>query len=223
VCNVAAGSALLRDEALVARILEAVVAAVPVPVTLKIRTGYARAARNAAAIARIAESAGIAAIAIHGRTREDRFDGKAEHDTAQRIKAEVGIPVIVNGDIATPMQAAEVLARTRADAVMIGRAALGRPWIFREIARFLATGESLAAPSPAAVSEILLEHLDALYAFYGEETGVRVARKHIGWYAKDDPRAADLREAVNRAATATEQVRMVRDHLRSIADAAIAA
>jgi tRNA-dihydrouridine synthase B len=223
VCNVAAGSALLRDEVLVARILEAVVAAVPVPVTLKIRTGYARSARNANAIARIAESAGIAAIAIHGRTREDRFDGEAEHDTARRIKAEVGIPVIVNGDIATPSQAAAVLTRTGADAVMIGRAALGRPWIFREIAHFLATDAPLAAPSPAAVSEILLEHLDALYAFYGEETGVRVARKHIGWYAKDDPRAAELRGAVNRAATGGEQMRMVRDHLRSTGDVAIAA
>jgi tRNA-dihydrouridine synthase B len=223
VCNVAAGSALLRDEALVGRILDAVVAAVPVPVTLKIRTGYARGARNALAIARIAESAGVAALAIHGRTREDRFDGDAEHDTARAIKATVRIPIVVNGDVTTPERAAEVLAHTGADAVMIGRAAQGRPWIFREIAHFLATGVRLPPPSARAVADILLEHVEALHAFYGEDAGVRVARKHIGWYTRAHPGAAALRASVNRAESAREQIGILRAHLRGNGDPAIAA
>jgi tRNA-dihydrouridine synthase B len=223
VCNVAAGSALLRDEALVGRILDAVVAAVPVPVTLKIRTGYGRSARNALAIAHIAESAGIAALAIHGRTREDRFDGDAEHDTARAIKAAVRIPIVVNGDVATPERAAEVLAHTGADAVMIGRAAQGRPWIFREIAHFLATGIRLPPPSARAVADILLEHVEALHAFYGEETGVRIARKHVGWYTRAHPGAEVLRACVNRAESAREQVGILREQLRGSGDPAIAA
>ena len=223
VCNVAAGSALLRDEALVGRILDAVVTAVPVPVTLKIRTGYSRRERNALAIARIAEAAGIAALAIHGRTREERFDGDAEHETARAIKAAVRIPIVVNGDIATPEEAASVLAHTGADAVMIGRAAQGRPWIFREIAHFLATGTRLAAPSAAEVADILLGHVEALHAFYGEETGVRVARKHIGWYTCSRADARAFRTLVNGAETAREQVRIVREALLRHEGDAIAA
>jgi tRNA-dihydrouridine synthase B len=219
VCNVAAGSALLRDEALVARILEAVVAAVPVPVTLKIRTGYTRAARNAIAVARIAEASGVAALAIHGRTREDHFEGRAEYDTIAAVKAAIAIPVIANGDIQTPQQAYDVLARTGADALMIGRAAQGRPWIFREIVHFLATGRELAPARAAEVREVLLEHLHALHAFYGEAQGVRIARKHLGWYAKDRPENAAFRAVVNRAETAADQLRLTREYFNALAEA----
>ncbi len=206
VCNVAAGSALLRDEPLVAAILAAVVAAVPVPVTLKIRTGYSPDERNAVRIARIAEAAGIAAIAVHGRTRQDFFMGVAEYESVAAVKAAVRIPVIVNGDIDTPQKAAHVLRTTGCDALMLGRSAFGRPWIFREIAHYLATGSLLAPPSAAEVSEILLEHLDALHDFYGEHLGVRVARKHLGWYvAANHPSAPHFKASINRAETTTEQ------------------
>jgi tRNA-dihydrouridine synthase B len=211
VCNVAAGSALLRDEVLVGRILEAVVAAVPVPVTLKIRTGYCRASRNAVAIAQIAEAAGIAALAIHGRTREDRFAGAAEHESAAAVKAAVRIPVIVNGDIRSPAEARRVLERTGCDGVMIGRAAHGRPWIFREIVHHLATGEELAAPTAAEVGAIALEHLQELHQFYGEPLGVRIARKHLGWYAQGWPGYEAYRALVNGTTRAAEQVRLTRD------------
>lgn len=187
VCKVDAGSALLRDEALVGRICAAVASAVAVPVTLKIRTGWSRAERNGVRIARIAEDAGIAALAVHGRSREDRFEGQAEYETIAAIKQAVRIPVIANGDIRTPEQAREVLARTQADALMIGRAAQGRPWIFREITHFLETGEHLPAPTPAWVGGVLLEHLEGLHALYGEAHGVRVGRKHIRWYCDDHP------------------------------------
>jgi len=217
VCNVASGSALLRDEALVGRILEAVVAAVPVPVTLKIRTGYARSARNAVAVARIAESAGIAALAVHGRTREDHFAGQAEHDTLREVRAAVGMPLIANGDVDTPQAARAVLEQTGAAAVMIGRAAQGRPWIFREIAHFLATGTTLPAPSPAEARDIVLEHLLALHEFYGEHMGVRIARKHLGWYSRAHPGGERFRAAVNRATGAAEQLRMARDHFAGLA------
>jgi tRNA-dihydrouridine synthase B len=212
VCNVASGSALLRDEALVGRILDAVVRAVPVPVTLKIRTGYSRAGRNALAVARLAESAGIAALAVHGRTREDHFTGEAEYDTVAAVKAAVAIPVIVNGDIASPENARAVLARTGADAVMIGRAAQGRPWIFREIAHYLATGERLPEPSISEVRDILLGHLDALHAFYGEHMGVRIARKHLGWYSEAQPAGKAFRARVNGTEYAAEQVRLTREY-----------
>jgi tRNA-dihydrouridine synthase B len=182
VCNQAAGSALLRDEALVASILEAVVAAVDVPVTLKMRTGWDPEHRNGVRVARLAESAGIAALAVHGRTRADHYDGAAEYQTIAAIKSEVRIPVFANGDIDSGPKARAVLAATGADGVMIGRAAQGRPWIFREIAYFLATGQQRARPAIAEVRDIMLAHLDELYAFYGEAAGVRVARKHIGWY-----------------------------------------
>jgi tRNA-dihydrouridine synthase B len=211
VCNVAAGSALLRDEALVGRILEAVVAAVNVPVTLKMRTGYTRADRNALRIARVAEAAGIAALAIHGRTREDFYAGCAEYDTIAMVKAAARIPVIANGDIATPAQAAAVLAHTGADAVMIGRAAHGRPWLCREIAHYLATGTELPAPTPAEVRDILVEHLLALYDFYGEEQGVRIARKHLSWYTQAHPGNEGFRASVNAATTSAVQLAHVHE------------
>ena len=185
VCNAWCGSALLQDEALVARILEAVVAAVDVPVTLKFRTGWDRAHKNAARIARIAEASGIAMLTLHGRTRADGYRGDAEYDTIAAVKGQVRIPVVANGDITTPEKARMVLAATGADAVMIGRAAQGRPWICREIDHFLRTGSHLAAPTVVEVRTLMGEHLQAHYAFYGEFLGVRTARKHIGWYVRD--------------------------------------
>src|SRR3989337_2993371 len=181
VCNVHAGSALLEDEALVARILEAVVAAVDVPVTLKIRTGPAPERRNALRIARIAEAAGVQALAIHGRTRACAFAGQAEYESIAEVKSRVRIPVIANGDVHTPEDAKRVLQATGADGVMVGRAAQGRPWLFREIAHYLATGEHLAPPRAREIGAVLVEHLDGLYDLYGGEHGARVARKHIGW------------------------------------------
>ena len=216
VCNVAAGSALLRDERLVARILEATVAAVDVPVTLKIRTGWCRGSRNALAIARIAELSGIAALSVHGRTRSDFYEGAAEYDTIAAVKAAVRIPVIANGDIDSPPKARAVLAATGADAVMVGRAAQGRPWIFREIAHFLATGEALPPPTLGEVRDLLLGHLEHLHAFYGEPQGVRIARKHLGWYAKERPDAAAFRVAVNAAESGERQAAMTRDYFDAL-------
>ncbi|BBF87348.1 tRNA dihydrouridine synthase B [Aquitalea magnusonii] len=184
VCNVAAGSALLRDEALVGRILEAVVKAVDVPVTLKTRTGWSPEHRNALRIARLAEDCGIAALALHGRTREDMYRGDAEYDTIRAVKASIGIPLIANGDIDTPQKAQQVLQYTGADAVMIGRAAQGRPWIFREMQHYLETGQLLPPPRVMEIRQLLLEHLDDLYGFYGEYSGCRIARKHIAWYTR---------------------------------------
>lgn len=218
VCNVAAGSALLRDERLVGRILDAVVAAVDVPVTLKMRTGWDRAHRNAVSVARMAESAGIRALAIHGRTRADLYSGEAEYATIAAVKAEVRIPVIANGDIDSPEKARDVLQRTGADGVMIGRAAQGRPWIFREIDHFLRTGHKLPAPSLEDTRDILLEHLAALYAFYGEETGVRVARKHVGWYTGKLVDGDRLRARVNALADAGAQLEAVRAFFDALPD-----
>ena len=212
VCNAWAGSALMQDEALVARILSAVVNAVDAPVTLKIRTGWNRENRNAPRIARIAEDCGIAALAVHGRTRADLYTGEAEYDTVAAIKQALRIPVLANGDITSPQQARFVLDYTKADAVLVGRAAQGRPWIFREIAHFLATGETLPEPSPAEVCAILLEHLRALHDFYGELAGVRIARKHLGWYAKDRPENSAFRAVVNRAETAGAQIALTREY-----------
>jgi tRNA-dihydrouridine synthase B len=221
VCNVWAGSALLQDETLVARILAAVVAAVPeVPVTLKIRTGWNRENRNGLRIARIAEAAGIAALAVHGRTRADQYQGEAEYDTIAAIKQAIGIPVLANGDVDSPSKAREVLRRTGADALMIGRAAQGRPWIFRELAHFLATGEVLAPPSPLEVRDILVGHLQHLHEFYGEVAGVRIARKHLGWYAKDRPENARFRAVVNAAESAEAQLRLTREYFDSLAESA---
>ncbi len=217
VCNVWAGSALLQDEPLVARIVKAVVAAVEVPVTLKIRTGWDRDNRNALRIARIAEDAGIAALAVHGRTRADKYAGNAEYDTIAAVKTSVRIPVLANGDVTTPQQARHVLELTGADALMIGRGAQGRPWIFREIAHYLATGELLAGPGPTEVATILLGHLTQLYAFYGEQAGVRIARKHLGWYARDRPENAAFRDVVNRAESADEQLRLTGDYFAALA------
>lgn len=216
VCNAWAGSALMRDPPLVARILEAVVRAVEVPVTLKIRTGWAAGHRNALQIARIAEASGIRALAIHGRTRDQMYTGQAEYDTIAEVKAALRIPVIANGDVDSPDKAAHVLRATGADAVMVGRAAQGRPWIFREIAHFLATGERLPEPTLAEVRDLLLDHLQALHAFYGEPSGVRIARKHLGWYAKDRPENAAFRHVVVRAETAEEQLRLTRDYFDAL-------
>ncbi|MPZ44896.1 MAG: tRNA dihydrouridine synthase DusB [Betaproteobacteria bacterium] len=209
VCNVAAGSALLRDEALVGRILESVVAAVPVPVTLKIRTGWDRADRNAVRVARAAEQAGIRAIAIHGRTRADAFLGAAEYDTIAEVKARIGIPVIVNGDIDSPEKAAWVLAKTGADGVMIGRAAQGRPWIFRDIAHYLEHGVRAVAPSLDEIRAVLRVHLAELHAFYGEFSGLRVARKHVSWYTGSLAGGTAFRHAFNKLESARAQL----DHL----------
>jgi len=218
VCNVWSGSALLQDEALVARILDAVVKAVEIPVTLKIRTGWNRENRNGVRIARIAEDAGVAALAVHGRTRADLYEGEAEYETIAAIKQEIRIPVFANGDIDSPQKARRVLELTKCDAVMIGRAAQGRPWIFGEIAHYLATGESLAPPEASEVRDILLGHLEDLYAFYGEQQGVRIARKHLGWYAKDRAENAAFRAVANRAESALEQMRLTRDYFDSLAE-----
>lgn len=206
VCNVMAGSALLQNEPLVGRILEAVVGAVNVPVTLKIRTGWDKAHRNALAILKIAEASGIRALAIHGRTRACAYTGSAEYDTIAAVKAGARIPIIANGDITSPEKAKLVLDQTGADAVMIGRAAQGRPWIFREIEHFLATGKKLPAPRVEEIHAVLGAHLVDLYDFYGADTGVRVARKHVSWYTKGLPGSAQFRHAMNRLPTADAQL-----------------
>ena len=211
ICKVAAGSALLQNEPLVARILESVVNAVDAPVTLKIRTGWDKENRNGPAIARIAEDIGVQALAVHGRTRACAYQGAAEYDTIAAIKAAVSIPVIANGDITSPEKAKHVLEYTGADGIMIGRAAQGRPWIFREIQHFLQTGELLSDPAIEEVSDILLTHVENLYDFYGEHTGVRVARKHISWYSKGTKGGASFRNIVNRVETAKEQFDIVRE------------
>lgn len=209
VCNQMAGSALLRDESQVARILEAAVGAVSAPVTLKIRTGWAPEQRNGVRIARLAEAAGVAALAVHGRTRACRFGGDAEYDTIREIKQAVKIPVIANGDIDSPAKAARVLALTGADGVMIGRAAQGRPWIFREVDHYLRTGRDLGQPASAEVRDIMLAHLEQLYSFYGEYTGLRVARKHLSWYCRSRANAEPFRRKMVRAESAADQLRLV--------------
>jgi tRNA-dihydrouridine synthase B len=217
VCNVHAGSALLEDEALVARILEAVVGAVDVPVTLKIRTGPAPGRRNAVRIARIAEAAGVQALAIHGRTRACAFGGQAEYETIAEVKSRVRIPVIANGDVQTPEDAKRVLEATGADGVMVGRAAQGRPWLFREIAHYLATGEHLAPPAAREIGAVLVEHLDGLYDLYGGEHGARVARKHIGWTVRALPGGEALRSSVNVLQVADAQRAAVNDYFERLA------
>ena len=214
VCNKAAGSALLKDEALVQAILHAVVAAVDVPVTLKIRTGWDRAHKNGVSVARIAEDAGIVALAVHGRTRADLYMGEAEYDTIAAIKQAVSIPVMANGDIDSPEKAKAVLAATGVDGLLIGRAAQGRPWIFREIEHYLRTGEQLPAPDLSEVERILLEHLAALHAFYGDVMGVRIARKHVSWYLATLPGAKDFRAQFNRLDSTDAQCANVREFFR---------
>jgi tRNA-dihydrouridine synthase B len=206
-----AGSALLQDEPLVSRILDAVVAAVDVPVTLKIRTGWDKTHRNGMRVARIAESAGVKALSVHGRTRACGYKGDAEYDTIAAIKSAVNIPVIANGDICSPEKAKYVLEYTGADGIMIGRAAQGRPWIFREVEHFLKTGEKLPEPGVTEVRDILLGHLHNLYEFYGEYTGVRVARKHISWYSKGHPHGATFRQMVNRVDTVESQLQLTQE------------
>ncbi|PTR07085.1 tRNA-U20-dihydrouridine synthase [Nitrosospira sp. Nsp5] len=217
ICNVMAGSALLQDQPLVGRILDAVVGAVNVPVTLKIRTGWDTQHRNALAVANIAESAGVQALAIHGRTRACAYAGHAEYDTIAAVKAAVKIPVIANGDITTPEQAKRVLEYTGADAVMIGRAAQGRPWIFREISHYLATGKHLQLPEVSEIHRVLIEHLHDLYDFYGEYSGVRIARKHISWYTKGLVGSAVFRHAMNQLQTTDQQVLAVNQFFSELA------
>lgn len=214
VCNKAAGSALMRDERLVAEILAAVVAAVTVPVTLKIRTGWDHDNRNALRIAKIAEDAGISALAVHGRTRADLYTGQAEYDTIATIKQALSIPVFANGDIDSPRKARQVLDYTGVDALLIGRAAQGRPWIFREINHYLATGEYLPAIDNREIESILLEHLTALHAFYGGHLGVRIARKHVGWYLATLPGAGEFRAQFNRLDSTDAQCSAVRRFFR---------
>ncbi len=217
ICNVMAGSALLQNESLVGRILDAVVSAVDVPVTLKIRTGWDTQHRNALAVARIAENAGIQALAIHGRTRACAYTGNAEYDTIAAVKAMVRIPVIANGDIATPEKVKQVLAYTGADAVMIGRAAQGRPWIFREISHYLATGKYLPLPEVSEIHRVLIKHLHDLYDFYGEYAGVRIARKHISWYTKGLVGSAAFRHAMNQLQTTDQQMAAVNEFFSELA------
>ena len=212
ICNVMAGSALLQNESLVGQILEAVVQAVPdTPVTLKIRTGWDREHRNALNILHIAQEAGIQALAIHGRTRACGYSGEAEYDTIRAVKAAARIPIIANGDITTPEKAKHVLETTGADAIMIGRAAQGRPWLFREIGHFLATGQRLSPPEAAEIHAVLLEHLDDLYSFYGQPGGLRMARKHIAWYTRGLAESASFRHAMNQLETPGEQLEAVND------------
>lgn len=218
VCNKAAGSALMKDEQLVGQILDAVVKAVDVPVTLKIRTGWDRDNRNGVNVARIAEQAGIAALSVHGRTRADLYTGEAEYATIAAIREAVALPLFANGDIDSPEKARAVLDATGADAVMIGRAAQGRPWIFREIDHYLRTGKRLPAPGHAEVESILLEHLAALHAFYGPEQGVRIARKHVGWYLATLPGAQAFRADFNRLDCPEAQHADVRRFLASQLD-----
>ncbi len=211
ICNVMAGSALLRDEPLVAQILKAVVNAVDVPVTLKIRTGWDRQNRNAIMIAKMAEDIGVQALTIHGRTRNDLYHGDAEYDTIAAVKQAINIPLIANGDITTPEKAKFVLDYTKADAAMIGRAAQGRPWIFRETEHFLKTGEHMLPPTVDEIHQVMLEHLNDLYAFYGELTGMRVARKHISWYTKGLSGSAAFRHNMNTLQTIELQLAAIND------------
>lgn len=213
VCKKLAGSALLQDEDLVARILDTVVAAVDAPVTLKTRLGYKNGEENIVRVAQRAEQAGIAAIAIHGRTREQMYTGIASHELIKTVKDNVSIPVIANGDIDSPEKAKDVLELTGADAIMIGRAAQGKPWIFRDIAHYFQTGEHLPAPSVQEIREILLAHLQALYAFYGEYSGCRIARKHIAWYTSGIPNSNAFRQAMYACDTTAEQFAVVDEFL----------
>ncbi len=212
VCRVAAGAALLQDEERVKRILEAVVSAVDAPVTLKIRTGWDQHNRNGVQIARIAEESGVQALTVHGRTRACGFSGSAEYHTIREIKQAISIPVIANGDINTPEIAKKVLAKTGVDGIMIGRAARGRPWLFREMQHYLDTGEVLPNPSSEWISSLILKHLQELYDFYGEAQGIRIARKHLAWYSRGLVGAAEFRTEINKTGTTQEQQALVKGY-----------
>lgn len=216
ICNVMAGSALLKHEQLVDDILQAVVGAVDIPVTLKIRTGWDRENRNAIKIAQIAEEAGIKALAIHGRTRACLYRGDAEYDTIAEVKQNINIPVIANGDIISPEKAQYVLNYTKADAVMIGRAAQGRPWIFREIEHFLETGSHHPLPTINEIQKTTIKHVLDLYDFYGEETGLRVARKHISWYTKGLKKSAQFRSDMNSLENCNDQINAINNYFESL-------
>ena len=219
VCNKWAGSALMQDETLALQIVDAVVkAAEPhgVPVTLKMRTGWCDAQKNAVAIARAAEGAGVQMLTVHGRTREQGYSGFAEYDTIAAVKAAVRVPVVANGDIDSPFKARAVLEHTKADAVMIGRAAQGRPWIFREVAHYLATGQTMPEPSYAEIKQLLIEHLHEHYGLYGEYSGVRTARKHIGWYVRQLPGGETFRRVMNTLDACEAQLRMVAEYFDSL-------
>ena len=218
VCNVAAGSALMRDEPLVGQILDAVVRAVDVPVTLKMRTGWNRDNKNAVKLARVAQSAGIQMLTVHGRTRADGYTGEAEYETIAAVKAAVKIPVVANGDITTPERARQVLDATGADAVMIGRAAQGRPWIFREVEHFLATGTHLPPPRVDEIHQLLVAHLYDHYAFYGADDGVRTARKHIGWYVKGIEGAKEFRALAMTLDSIETQIAAVNQFFTALAE-----
>ncbi|MEK7792825.1 MAG: tRNA dihydrouridine synthase DusB [Pseudomonadota bacterium] len=218
ICNVMAGSALLQDEKLVRRILNAVVNAVDIPVTLKIRTGWDKQHKNALTVARIAEDSGIQALAIHGRTRACAYGGEAEYDTIAAVKAAIKIPVIANGDITTPEKAKYILEYTKADAVMIGRAAQGRPWIFREIDHYLSTGAHLPLPEVTEIHRVLINHMHDLYEFYGEYSGTRIARKHISWYTKGLVGSAGFRHAMNQLQTSEQQVQETNNFFLKLAE-----
>ena len=223
VCNKLAGSALLQDESLVAAILSSVVSAVSVPVTLKTRTGWDPQHRNGVRIAKIAEDCGVQALAVHGRTRACRFRGAAEYETIAEIKSSVEIPVIANGDIDTLQKCLEVLRASEADAVMIGRAAQGRPWFFRELDHYLKFGVEISPLENNEVRDIMLDHLSDLYQFYGETTGVRMARKHLTWYCTGLKNSASYRSRVVRVESATEQLRLTREFFESQGDLALLA
>jgi tRNA-dihydrouridine synthase B len=216
VCNTMAGSALLKDEPLVRHILEAVVKAVDVPVTLKFRTGWDLASKNALKVARIAEESGIQLLSLHGRTRACGFSGKAEYDTISELKKSTRLPVVANGDITTPEEAKHVLEYTGADGIMIGRAAQGRPWIFREIGHYLSTGEKLPPPLVSEIHSVLIAHLHELYSFYGKERGVKVARKHISWYTKGLAGSASFRHRMNQLESCEEQLAAVNEFFEDL-------
>jgi len=218
VCNIFSGSALMQDEMLVTKILESVVGGVDIPVTLKIRTGWNIENKNAVKIAQIAENSGIQMLTVHGRTRACGFKGEAEHQTIKQVKDHVSIPVIANGDITTPEKAADVLYATGADGIMLGRAALGNPWIFNEINHFLKTGVRLPGPSTEDIQQVMLQHLSGLYELYGEYIGVRVARKHVGWYCKHLENGDVLRSRVNKTESIEKQLLVVEDYFNTLID-----
>jgi len=218
VCNIFSGSALMQDEMLVTKILESVVGGVDIPVTLKIRTGWNIENKNAVKIAQIAENSGIQMLTVHGRTRACGFKGEAEHQTIKQVKDHVSIPVIANGDITTPEKAADVLYATGADGIMLGRAALGNPWIFNEINHFLKTGVRLPGPSTEDIQQVMLQHLSGLYELYGEYIGVRVARKHVGWYCKHLENGDVLRSRVNKTESVEKQLLVVEDYFNTLID-----